>query len=59
MGLKREVRVGRVFVREKNLQGDGDNVQYINVTACLCSLITQYASHTEKANKCTGTGLTP
>jgi len=48
MGLKREVRVSRVFVRENNLQGTA--IMYNNVTACLCSLVTQYASRTKKTN---------
>jgi len=46
VGLKREVRICRVLVREKDLQGTAtmDN----NVIACLCSLITQYASRMKK-----------
>lgn len=57
MGLKREVRVRRVFVREKKLQGTA--IMYNNMIVCLSTLIAQYASRMKKANKCTEIELTP
>jgi hypothetical protein len=49
MGLKRVVRVRRVFVTEKKLQGTP--TMHNNVIACLCSSITQYANPMKKAQK--------
>jgi hypothetical protein len=48
MGLKSVVRVCCVFVREKDLQETATMGN--NMIACLCSLITQYASRMKKVN---------